>query len=111
MTRGLGPLTAVVDLAGELIRRPSRAGALRGGLAVLLDADEHTGGFGGARAHLAGPDAVRPAGAAGRRGHPPATAWPASACRTRDCTAWTHRCTWRICPWCTPSTGGPPSTC
>ena len=26
MTRDLGPLTAVVDLAGELIRRPSRAG-------------------------------------------------------------------------------------
>ncbi|MFE5755075.1 M20 family metallopeptidase [Streptomyces massasporeus] len=39
-----------------------RAGALRGGLAVLLDADEHTGGFGGARAYLADPDAVRPAG-------------------------------------------------
>ncbi|MFF5842860.1 M20 family metallopeptidase [Streptomyces massasporeus] len=39
-----------------------RAGALRGGLAVLLDADEHTGGFGGARAYLADPDAVTPAG-------------------------------------------------
>ncbi|WP_342751713.1 hypothetical protein [Streptomyces cahuitamycinicus] len=26
MTRDLGPLRAVVDLAGELIRRPSRAG-------------------------------------------------------------------------------------
>jgi succinyl-diaminopimelate desuccinylase len=39
-----------------------RAGRLRGGLAVLLDADEHTGGFGGARAYLADPDAVRPAG-------------------------------------------------
>jgi succinyl-diaminopimelate desuccinylase len=26
MTRDLGPLTSVVDLAGELIRRPSRAG-------------------------------------------------------------------------------------
>ncbi|MCD9874861.1 M20 family metallopeptidase [Streptomyces guryensis] len=42
-----------------------RAGAddLHGGLAVLLDADEHTGGFGGARAYLADADAVRPAGA------------------------------------------------
>lgn len=39
-----------------------RAGALRGGLAVLLDVDEHTGGFGGARAYLADPEAVRPAG-------------------------------------------------
>ncbi|MGC4974183.1 M20 family metallopeptidase [Streptomyces sp. DT199] len=39
-----------------------RGGALRGGLAVLLDADEHTGGFGGARAYLADPDAVTPAG-------------------------------------------------
>ncbi len=39
-----------------------RVGDLRGGLAVLLDADEHTGGFGGARAYLADPDAVRPAG-------------------------------------------------
>ncbi|MFJ2236430.1 M20 family metallopeptidase [Streptomyces sp. NPDC087859] len=34
----------------------------RGGLAVLLDVDEHTGGFGGARAYLADPTAVRPAG-------------------------------------------------
>ncbi|MEU9916620.1 M20/M25/M40 family metallo-hydrolase [Streptomyces sp. NPDC051001] len=34
----------------------------RGGLAVLLDVDEHTGGFGGARAYLADPAAVRPAG-------------------------------------------------
>ncbi|MDN3024212.1 M20/M25/M40 family metallo-hydrolase [Streptomyces sp. S.PB5] len=33
-----------------------------GGLAVLLDADEHTGGFGGARAYLADPRAARPAG-------------------------------------------------
>ena len=39
-----------------------RAAGLRGGLAVLLDADEHTGGFGGARAYLADPDAARPAG-------------------------------------------------
>ncbi len=39
-----------------------RADGLRGGLAVLLDADEHTGGFGGARAYLADPEAVRPAG-------------------------------------------------
>ncbi|MCL8011573.1 M20 family metallopeptidase [Streptomyces sp. AS02] len=39
-----------------------RADALRGGLAVLLDVDEHTGGFGGARAYLADPEAVRPAG-------------------------------------------------
>ncbi|MEV5101646.1 M20 family metallopeptidase [Streptomyces massasporeus] len=47
------------QIAAEL---HGRAGALRGGLAVLLDADEHTGGFGGARAYLADPDAVRPAG-------------------------------------------------
>ncbi|MET9290609.1 M20/M25/M40 family metallo-hydrolase [Streptomyces sp. NPDC003077] len=39
-----------------------RAEALHGGLAVLLDVDEHTGGFGGARAYLADPRAVRPAG-------------------------------------------------
>jgi len=39
-----------------------RAETLRGGLAVLLDVDEHTGGFGGARAYLADPNAVRPAG-------------------------------------------------
>ncbi|TGN73909.1 M20 family peptidase [Streptomyces bauhiniae] len=38
------------------------AGTLRGGLAVLLDVDEHTGGFGGARAYLADPHAARPAG-------------------------------------------------
>ncbi|MDF2264908.1 M20/M25/M40 family metallo-hydrolase [Streptomyces coacervatus] len=40
----------------------ARAGDLRGGLAVLLDVDEHTGGFGGARAYLADTAAVRPAG-------------------------------------------------
>ncbi|MEV0634701.1 M20/M25/M40 family metallo-hydrolase [Streptomyces sp. NPDC050619] len=39
-----------------------RRDALRGGLAVLLDVDEHTGGFGGARAYLADPVAHRPAG-------------------------------------------------
>jgi succinyl-diaminopimelate desuccinylase len=39
-----------------------RAADLRGGLAVLLDVDEHTGGFGGARAYLADPRASRPAG-------------------------------------------------
>ncbi|MET8244363.1 M20/M25/M40 family metallo-hydrolase [Streptomyces sp. NPDC005202] len=46
-------------LAAEV--RP-RAESLRGGLAVLLDADEHTGAFGGARAYLADPAAARPAG-------------------------------------------------
>ncbi|MEV6777847.1 M20 family metallopeptidase [Streptomyces syringium] len=40
----------------------ARAADLRGGLAVLLDVDEHTGGFGGARAYLADPQAARPAG-------------------------------------------------
>ncbi|MEU6255880.1 M20/M25/M40 family metallo-hydrolase [Streptomyces sp. NPDC047043] len=40
----------------------ARAAELRGGLAVLLDADEHTGGFGGARAYLADTAAARPAG-------------------------------------------------
>ncbi|WP_405577394.1 M20 family metallopeptidase [Streptomyces sp. NBC_01092] len=39
-----------------------RAPDLHGGLAVLLDVDEHTGGFGGARAYLADPAAVRPSG-------------------------------------------------
>ncbi|WP_033329373.1 M20 family metallopeptidase [Streptomyces yerevanensis] len=39
-----------------------RAADLHGGLAVLLDVDEHTGGFGGARAYLADPHAARPAG-------------------------------------------------
>lgn len=39
-----------------------RAEHLHGGLAVLLDVDEHTGGFGGARAYLADPRAARPAG-------------------------------------------------
>ncbi|KOG63990.1 peptidase dimerization protein [Streptomyces griseoflavus] len=39
-----------------------RAAGLGGGLAVLLDADEHTGNFGGARAYLADPHAARPAG-------------------------------------------------
>ncbi|GGT56243.1 succinyl-diaminopimelate desuccinylase [Streptomyces kurssanovii] len=38
------------------------ARTLRGGLAVLLDVDEHTGGFGGARAYLTDPRAHRPAG-------------------------------------------------
>ncbi|WP_414166369.1 M20 family metallopeptidase [Streptoverticillium reticulum] len=39
-----------------------RAADLSGGLAVLLDVDEHTGGFGGARAYLADEAAIRPAG-------------------------------------------------
>ncbi|ARZ65770.1 peptidase dimerization protein [Streptomyces albireticuli] len=39
-----------------------RAADLNGGLAMLLDVDEHTGGFGGARAYLADPRAARPAG-------------------------------------------------
>ncbi|MFI8349989.1 M20 family metallopeptidase [Streptomyces sp. NPDC085596] len=39
-----------------------RADSLHGGLAVLLDVDEHTGRFGGARAYLADPYAARPAG-------------------------------------------------
>ncbi|MFD3662639.1 M20 family metallopeptidase [Streptomyces sp. NPDC058659] len=38
------------------------AAELAGGLAVLLDVDEHTGGFGGALAYLADPRAARPAG-------------------------------------------------
>ncbi|MEV4741607.1 M20/M25/M40 family metallo-hydrolase [Streptomyces sp. NPDC049555] len=46
-------------IAAEL--RP-RAQDLHGGLAVLLDVDEHTGGFGGARAYLSDPLAARPAG-------------------------------------------------
>ncbi|WP_372405414.1 M20 family metallopeptidase [Streptomyces luteireticuli] len=40
----------------------SHAAGLPGGLAVLLDVDEHTGGFGGARAYLNDPTAPRPAG-------------------------------------------------
>ncbi|MYV68252.1 M20/M25/M40 family metallo-hydrolase [Streptomyces sp. SID2131] len=39
-----------------------RAHEFAGGLAVLLDVDEHTGNFGGARAYLTDPEAVRPAG-------------------------------------------------
>jgi succinyl-diaminopimelate desuccinylase len=39
-----------------------RASRLKGGLAVLLDVDEHTGGFGGARAYIADLSAERPAG-------------------------------------------------
>nr|WP_240467895.1 M20/M25/M40 family metallo-hydrolase [Streptomyces albus] len=39
-----------------------RAADLHGGLAVLLDVDEHTGGFGGARAYLTDEAAARPAG-------------------------------------------------
>ncbi|WP_031191532.1 MULTISPECIES: M20 family metallopeptidase [Streptomyces] len=46
-------------IAADLL---SRAPQLRGGLAVLLDVDEHTGGFGGARAYLADEAAARPAG-------------------------------------------------
>ncbi|AWW35448.1 M20 family metallopeptidase [Streptomyces cadmiisoli] len=38
------------------------AADLAGGLAVLLDVDEHTGGFGGARAYLTDRVAARPAG-------------------------------------------------
>ncbi len=53
------PAAMFCGIAAEL---HARAGALRGGLAVLLDVDEHTGGFGGARAYLADPEAVRPAG-------------------------------------------------
>lgn len=48
-----------VHLAAELA---PRVAAARGGLAVLLDVDEHTGAFGGARAYLADPAAPRPAG-------------------------------------------------
>ncbi|MFE7314079.1 M20 family metallopeptidase [Streptomyces sp. NPDC057555] len=46
-------------IAADLV---PRAADLRGGLAVLLDVDEHTGGFGGARAYLADEAAARPAG-------------------------------------------------
>lgn len=46
-------------LAAELA---PRAQEMSGGLAVLLDVDEHTGRFGGARAYLADPRAPRPAG-------------------------------------------------
>ncbi|WP_369228960.1 M20 family metallopeptidase [Streptomyces sp. R21] len=40
----------------------AQAGQLAGGLAVLLDVDEHTGSFGGARAYLADPGIPVPAG-------------------------------------------------
>ncbi|MFB6524859.1 M20 family metallopeptidase [Streptomyces sp. NPDC056399] len=40
----------------------ARGNDFAGGLAVLLDVDEHTGNFGGARAYLTDPDAARPAG-------------------------------------------------
>jgi succinyl-diaminopimelate desuccinylase len=40
----------------------AHAADLHGGLAVLLDVDEHTGCFGGARAYLSDPATPRPAG-------------------------------------------------
>ncbi|RLU83029.1 peptidase dimerization protein [Streptomyces griseocarneus] len=46
-------------IAADLV---PRAENLHGGLAVLLDADEHTGNFGGARAYLADETVTRPAG-------------------------------------------------
>ncbi|MEU3692846.1 M20 family metallopeptidase [Streptomyces narbonensis] len=46
-------------IAADLASRPHD---FAGGLAVLLDVDEHTGNFGGARAYLADPSAARPAG-------------------------------------------------
>ncbi|NYV78287.1 M20/M25/M40 family metallo-hydrolase [Streptomyces sp. UH6] len=46
-------------LAAEIAPRADESA---GGLAVLLDVDEHTGRFGGARAYLADPRARRPAG-------------------------------------------------
>lgn len=51
--------SAFCHIAADLHCSASR---LKGGLAVLLDVDEHTGGFGGARAYLADPRAERPAG-------------------------------------------------
>ncbi|MEV7778812.1 M20/M25/M40 family metallo-hydrolase [Kitasatospora sp. NPDC088351] len=53
------PAAVFCHIAADL---QARAADLHGGLAVLLDVDEHTGGFGGARAYLADPRAVRPAG-------------------------------------------------
>ncbi|MEW2579994.1 M20 family metallopeptidase [Streptomyces syringium] len=50
---------AFCHIAADLL---PRASDLHGGLAVLLDVDEHTGGFGGARAYLADEAAARPAG-------------------------------------------------
>lgn len=50
---------AFVHIAADV---HAHAASLHGGLAVLLDVDEHTGAFGGARAYLADPDAARPAG-------------------------------------------------
>ena len=50
------------DLAPRAADFAPRAADLHGGLAVLLDVDEHTGGFGGARAYLADRTAARPAG-------------------------------------------------
>ncbi|WP_245797571.1 M20 family metallopeptidase [Mangrovactinospora gilvigrisea] len=46
-------------LAAELL---PLAGSFAGGLAVLLDVDEHTGGFGGARTYLTEDHTPRPAG-------------------------------------------------
>ncbi|WP_341846330.1 M20/M25/M40 family metallo-hydrolase [Streptomyces regalis] len=52
---------AAAMFCGVAAELHGRADALHGGLAVLLDVDEHTGGFGGARAYLADPEAcVRP---------------------------------------------------
>ncbi|PJN32197.1 peptidase dimerization protein [Streptomyces sp. CB02959] len=48
-----------LHLAEDLHRDAAR---LTGGVSVLLDVDEHTGAFGGARAYLADADTQRPAG-------------------------------------------------
>jgi succinyl-diaminopimelate desuccinylase len=53
---------AAAMFCGIAAESHGRADDLRGGLAVLLDVDEHTGAFGGARAYLADAEAVRPAG-------------------------------------------------
>ncbi|WP_143676301.1 M20 family metallopeptidase [Streptomyces sp. TLI_146] len=51
--------SAFVHIAADV---HARAASLHDGRAVLLDADEDSGGFGGAPSYLAAPEAARPAG-------------------------------------------------
>jgi succinyl-diaminopimelate desuccinylase len=56
--RGAADSKAGAAIFCHLLARLTRQTAsLRGGISLLLDADEHTGGFGGARAYFTGPGA------------------------------------------------------
>ncbi|MGP4112650.1 M20 family metallopeptidase [Streptomyces sp. 4N509B] len=51
---------AVAVFCHVAARLADHADALHGSLALLFDLDEHTGGFGGAKRYVEGPDAPRP---------------------------------------------------